>query len=110
AENLLRPVGYERGALSAAERDTLLDLAESSSERVRLRFLEQALEGPATAVRLARRSELAVHAAVGLDPERRERVVRLLVRKLQDEQTAAEVREACVHLGIGLGTGGVVFC
>jgi hypothetical protein len=134
AEHWMRPVGYDTKGLSPveldpfrdlagspserdrtkglspAEFDTFRDLASSPSERVRLRFLEKALEDPATAVRLGRRGKWAVQAVVGLDRQRHDRVVRLLLRKLQDEKTQGEVREACVLLGLALQTRDKDFC
>jgi serine/threonine protein kinase len=110
AENLMRPVGYAEGVLSLAELGAFRDLARSPSERVRVRFIDKALEGPETAVRLGRRAEVAAHAAVGLDRKRRDRVALILLHKWQDEHTPPEVRAACVQLGLALEVRDEAFC
>jgi hypothetical protein len=110
AESLMRPVGYDDRGLTSAELDTFRDLARSPSERVRLRFVEKALAGPETALRLGRRADVAAHSVVGLDRERRQRVLRLLSDKLHDAGTDREVRIACILLGVALETKDEALC
>jgi hypothetical protein len=109
-ENLLLPLGYEPGEPTPAELEALQLLAQSRSERVRLRFLEEGLRHPETAKRLGRRCALAVQATVGLSRERRDAVGRLLRSKLGDGTADRAVREACVLLGAALGTDDSAFC
>jgi tRNA A-37 threonylcarbamoyl transferase component Bud32 len=71
-------------SLSQPEAEALWRLAGTGSERVRLRFLEEALETEATASKVRHRARWFVHAAVGLDWKRRERAERLLVEGMQD--------------------------
>jgi len=108
AEGWLLHVGYEETP-TPAELAALRQLAETPNERVRLLFLEKALERPESAVRLRRRAELAAHAVVGLDRDREGRVVELLRAKLRDNAADAEVRVACVHFGLALQTKDEVF-
>jgi hypothetical protein len=110
AENLMLPLGYDRQLLTPAELEALHRLAESNSDRVRLRFLEKALARPDTAARLSRRSAVAVHGAVGLSQQRREVVVRLLLEHLRDNRTATDARLACVYMGVALELEDAAFC
>jgi tRNA A-37 threonylcarbamoyl transferase component Bud32 len=120
AENLLRSVGYDSGPLTPAELAAFHELAASPSERVRLRFLEKALERPGTAARLTRRSEItgqltrrseiAAHAVVGLDRQRKDQALDLLLRRLRDERAEPEVLRACVLLGAVLQPRDEPFC
>jgi tRNA A-37 threonylcarbamoyl transferase component Bud32 len=105
ASDLLLLVGYDKAGATPAELNAFHRLAEGPSDRVRLRFIETGLERPDTAVRLGRRGELAAQAAVGLDLRRKDQVARLLLHKLQDEQTDRDVREACLLVGVALGLG-----
>jgi hypothetical protein len=104
AESLLRPLGHSRSPVNSIELDALWDLARSpsDSDRVRVLFIEKALARPETAEQLKQRSELAVHAAVGLDPQRRQRVLELLLPLLRDKGQDWRKRETCVALGIAL--------
>src|SRR5262249_62398046 len=73
ARSLLRPLGHYEWGPNDIELEALWELAESPSDRVRLLFIENALQQPGTARQLRNRRELAVHAAVGLDPGQRHR-------------------------------------
>jgi hypothetical protein len=103
ARGWLRPVGPSRFDGNTFELDALWEVARSPRDRVRLRFLEEALAGRATAAQLDNRREWAVHAAVGLDPEKRRQAERLLRSKLQAPATAPEVRWVCARVGVALG-------
>jgi hypothetical protein len=100
AEGLLLAVGYP-GPPTPAERAALRRLAGSNSDHVRLRFIERALDDPEAAGRLGRRGETAAHAAVGLDPGRRDRVAALVQDRLHGSADR-RVQEACVRLGAAL--------
>jgi hypothetical protein len=102
AENLMRPVGLDRSSPGPFEREVLWKLATLSDTRVRLRFLERALADPDTAERLARRADVALTAALGLDPVRRKEASRLLLAPLAGPRTDPRIRRACVRLGMAL--------
>src|SRR5262249_11873987 len=79
-----------RGALTDPEIQALWELANSREERLRYRFVEEALRGPETTRQLMYRAEAALNAAVGLHGKRRFRVEQLLVKRLQDPTLTAE--------------------
>jgi predicted Ser/Thr protein kinase len=110
AENLLLPMGYDQQELTAADLRALRKLAEQPSERVRLRFMEMALADPESAARLGRRCDVRAHAAVGLDPGRRERVVAILHEALKRPDSSWRIQETCIHLGVALDTPDKPFC
>src|SRR5262249_10361102 len=59
--------------------------------------------------RLRNRAELAMHAAVGLDPDRRRRAEEVLLAVLRDDGADPEARAACVQAGVALGGWGPEF-
>jgi serine/threonine protein kinase len=96
ARSLLRPLGlidyvYSGGStqINNGELDALWELAESPRDRLHRLFLEIALQRPATTRQLRIRSELAIHAAVGLDLARRQRLEEMLLHRLKDETSEA---------------------
>jgi serine/threonine protein kinase len=105
ARSLLRPLGHHYGGpvVNDVELDALWELAESPSDRVRLLFVEQALQHPGTTRQLKNRRELAIHAAVGLDWALRRRVETLLLSKLRNDDEGLSVRIDCALVGISLG-------
>ncbi len=103
AMSLLRPIGRNPAAVDAVEAQTLEELAATTNERVRWRFLEQGLEDHRTARRLAARAGPVVQALAGLDIERKEAIGRLLTERLHDPEADIEVRKACVYMGLELG-------
>src|SRR5262249_25960949 len=89
ARSLLPPLGLnvrrgEAQFLTDPEIEALRELAESRSEWLGYRFVEEALRSPVTTRQLAKRAEPALSAAVGLEPGKRAWVERLLVERLQD--------------------------
>jgi tRNA A-37 threonylcarbamoyl transferase component Bud32 len=78
----LDPTGWER--LSQPEVEALWRLGGTANERLRLRFLEEALRTESAASRLRHRAAWCVHGAVGLDPRRRARAEQLLAEGLRD--------------------------
>jgi eukaryotic-like serine/threonine-protein kinase len=78
----LDPNGKE--GLGQPEAEALWGLASTANERLRLRFLEEALGTEITAGQLRQRAEPALTAAVGLDTRRRERTERILAAGMQD--------------------------
>jgi tRNA A-37 threonylcarbamoyl transferase component Bud32 len=109
ARSFLRPMGHSRDPVGAAELDALWDLAGTDSERVRLRFLTEALEHPETAVRLERRAAMAVLSTVGLDSQRRQRALQVLLAKLRTTEADPRVRQTCVCLAAVLGPDDEIF-
>jgi hypothetical protein len=92
ARSLLRPLGHQVGSVNDVELDALWELAESPSDRVRLLFVANALETEGKARQLGNREELALHAAVGLDRQRRQRVKEMMLSRLQDEPAGFALR------------------
>jgi hypothetical protein len=94
AGSLLRPLG-DASWVTESELDALWELA-ASSERVRVLFVKQALQRPPVTRRLRARADMAIHAAVGLDPARRRQVEEMLLARLGDPQSDFGVRADCV--------------
>jgi tRNA A-37 threonylcarbamoyl transferase component Bud32 len=85
ALSLLGPLDPKRSEnLSQPELEALWRLGSTSNERLRFRFLEEALRTEATAAQLRHGARWFVHAAVGLDPQRRARAEQLLVEGMRD--------------------------
>jgi serine/threonine protein kinase len=103
ARSLLRPLGHTTNPANDIlrptnpanniELDALWELADSLSDRVRLVFVENAVETEGKARQLRNRAELALHAAVGLDWEWRERVEGILLGRLRDDSASLALRE-----------------
>jgi tRNA A-37 threonylcarbamoyl transferase component Bud32 len=72
----LDPKGKQE--LNQPEIGALWELAGTNNERLRLRFLEEALRAETTARQLRHRAPWFVHGAVGLDSQRRARAEQLL--------------------------------
>jgi hypothetical protein len=89
ARSLVRPLNPDPPMpildnLGEPETEALWELAQNRGARLWLRFLEEATGTPFTARQLRARGESALVAAVGLDPERRGLVERLLAERLGD--------------------------
>jgi hypothetical protein len=87
--------------LSDLEIRPLWALAETAEEKLRLRFVEEAIRDPASAWQLRCRAGFALQAAVGLDARRREGVERLLREGLSGPGLAQEHR---VNLALTLAS------
>jgi serine/threonine protein kinase/tetratricopeptide (TPR) repeat protein len=112
ARSLLRPLGhyiYGDRATMDLEVEAVWELAESPSDRLRLLFIESALERPVTARQLRNRRQLAVHAAVGLDRGRRQRVEEMLLARLRDQEADPRIRPDAALVGASLGDQSPVF-
>jgi hypothetical protein len=103
ARSLLRALGNQGSIVNDTELEALWELAESSNPRVHQLFIESALARPFTTLQLRSRRELAVHAAVGLDPARRQRLEELLLQRLRDETADPKWRENCAWVALELG-------
>jgi serine/threonine protein kinase len=82
ARGLLRPLAGP-GPLNAQEVESLWELAASTGDGLRLRFVELALSDALLTRRLKDRAPFAFQAGVGLDPTRRARVERMLAQRLE---------------------------
>jgi tRNA A-37 threonylcarbamoyl transferase component Bud32 len=86
------------------EREALWRLAGLPNERVRIRFLTAALDGPEeTMTNLTRRARGIVRGAVGLDPGRRQAASDLVLDRLKEQRAVPLVRRAWLRLGCELG-------
>src|SRR5262249_25110244 len=93
ARSLLRPLGHTQSQVNDVELDALWELAESPSDRVRLLFVENAVETLGKARQLRHRAAWGLHAAVGLDRQRRERLEGILLTCLRDVSTSVALRQ-----------------
>jgi hypothetical protein len=104
ARGLLRPLGLHGSEpLTDPEIAVLWELAENRGERLGLRFVEEALREPMTTRQLKLRAEPALHAAVGLEPDRRAQAERLLVGRLQDPELSDGQRADVALVTVALG-------
>jgi serine/threonine protein kinase len=94
---LLRPVGFAEQA-EPAELRSFFDWSALPEGRLKLRALETAFEDPETAMRLARRSERAVQACVGLSPTRRTLAIKLCAARQRDMHADPRIRVAACRL------------
>jgi serine/threonine protein kinase len=103
ARSLLRPLARQPGPLTELEVESLWELAGSPGETLWKRFLEQALQDPATTRSLKIRAEPALHAAVGLSPKKRLEVEQLLVERMLDPKVADAHRGDLALIAVALG-------
>jgi serine/threonine protein kinase len=89
--------------LTEPEADALWELAGTREDALRVRFLQEALRGHVTTRQLKNRADLALHAAVGLDPRRREEAERMLLLSLQDSVLPEEQRTHVALILAALG-------
>ncbi len=106
ARSLLRPLGsqgLENHPLADPEIDALWELAENRGERLWFRFIEEGLRDPVSTRQLRIRAKVALHAATGLDLNRRARLEELLSAQLQskgmDESQRVDIARITVALG-----------
>jgi tRNA A-37 threonylcarbamoyl transferase component Bud32 len=92
--------------LSQPEAEALWRLAGTGNERLRLRFLDEALHTEMTAGLLRLRADWFVHAAVGTDPRRREQAERLLAEAMRDPDRPLCVRGESAWIGLDLSQPG----
>jgi serine/threonine protein kinase len=103
ARLLSRPLNPAGGdALSEFEAEALWELAEKPGERLWLRFVEEASRTPLAAGQLSGRAEPALIAAVGLDPEKRQRISRLLAERLQTPALSARYKVDLINSAVTL--------
>jgi hypothetical protein len=78
--------GRSPQTLSDPEIEALWELGGTAEEKLRLRFVAEAIRLPLTRRQLRSRAGFAIHAAVGLDARRREAVERMLVVRLSGKE------------------------
>ncbi|HVS36891.1 MAG TPA: serine/threonine-protein kinase, partial [Gemmataceae bacterium] len=100
----LDPKGAE--TLSQPEVEAAWRLAGTGNERLRFRFLEEALRTEGTASQLQVRAPWFVHAAVGLDSQRRERAEQLLAEAMRDPDRPLQLRGEIAWIGLELSERG----
>src|SRR5262249_41451193 len=85
ARSLVRPLDPEGSSrLNQPEIGALWELGGTEKERLRQRFLEEALRTEPTARQLRARAAWFVHGAGGLGPQRRERAERVLAEGMRN--------------------------
>jgi hypothetical protein len=86
ALSLIGPLDPKGGELlSQPEVEALWRLGVTTNERLRLRFLEEAMRSEAATSQLGNRARWCVHGAVGLDSERRVRALQMLTEGMRDD-------------------------
>ena len=108
ARSLVRPFDAlsERTGISqpkvtpftGTEVEALWELAEARDERLRMRFLDEAIRDPMPVRQLLARAEPALIAAVGLDSMRRDRAAKLLADRFLDAKLGTPAHRADVAL------------
>jgi serine/threonine protein kinase len=99
----LRPLGYNTNNVDPAEYVALAELSANESESIKLLFLEEALADGERAMRVARRADLVIQAAVGPSRKRREVALELCRRKQKDKDADPRVRLCACWLAAELG-------
>jgi hypothetical protein len=100
----LDPKGSD--TLNQPEIEAAWRLAGTGNERLRFRFLEEALRAEGTASQLRARAEWFIHAAVGLDPQRRERAERLLAEAMRDPHRPLRLRGEIAWIALAVSERG----
>jgi hypothetical protein len=99
----LRPLKARPGPLLAEEVASLDEVAGDRDGGQGVRFVAEGLRDPAATRQLKARAALALHAAVGLDPDGRAEVERLLVERLQEPGLTDEERADVALVAAALG-------
>ena len=107
AQSLVRPLDpngdlKNHETLSEPEHVALWELASLQGKPLGLRFLEEATLAPLTSRQLLSRSEPALVAAVGLDPQQRDRAAETLSSKLRDPKTPLAQRAGIALVALEL--------
>jgi hypothetical protein len=112
ARSLVRPIGppsdsrnlnSRSSPVGENELEAIWELAEITNDRIRLLVIEQALSRPGTLRQFTNRRHMAIHATVGLDRSRRQRVQELLIARLRNEHQDGQMVANCGMLAITLG-------
>jgi predicted Ser/Thr protein kinase/cell division protein FtsB len=104
ARSLLQPLALDETLpLTDVETPALAELATTRSESLGIRFVKEALRDRLTVRQLRIRAGIALHAAVGLDLDKRAAVERVLAERLQDLQGDDEQRARVAQIAAKLG-------
>jgi serine/threonine protein kinase len=106
-QSILRPIGYNRYELDPAELNSFIEWSALGDSRLQLRILEGAFDNPVTALRVARRAEYVIQAAIGLSPLRRAKAIALTSAKQRSTTTDPRTRIAACWLALELGSADV---
>ena len=90
--------GEGKPTLSPPELEALWELASSENESLRMRFLEEAIRNPLMFSQLRARSEPALIASLGLDPDRKSKTIEMLSRHLHDPGISLTTRASVAFL------------
>ena len=104
ARSFIRPLDPNPTATSLSEPEiqALWELVELTDDRVRIRFLDESASDPVAVRQLRARLGIATNAAIGLDPERREKMVQVMVRRLRDPSLPLAQRVDLALVGLEL--------
>ncbi len=102
-EGILRPIGFGTEP-NTAELRAFIDWSAIHDTELRHRVLETAFKDPSTALRLARRTERTIQAAVAMSPLRRKRALEFVSAKQLDLLADPKVRVAACWLAMELGS------
>ncbi|MGF1582285.1 MAG: protein kinase [Gemmataceae bacterium] len=104
ARGLIRPwaavqLGTEPPPMRNQEIDSLLELAQIPDEKLRFRVLAEALKDPKRTKQLRTRADPVFVANVGLDLERREKVRKLLITRLNQDLLEEQTIDVALVMG-----------
>ncbi len=97
---ILRPIGFDTGNLDDAELQSFIDWAALSDPRLKLGVLETALSDSATALRVARLSDRALQACIGVNPVLHRDVVELLSKLQNPANSDHQIQLAATRLAV----------
>lgn len=103
-QGIVRPIGYSEGSLETAELRSWVDWSALNDSRLQILGLELLFEDPELSLRVARRAERVIQAAVGLSPTRRAAALKLMSAKQRDRDADPRVRVAACWLALALGS------
>jgi hypothetical protein len=103
ARSLLRPLGLQFEEYTEPEVEALWELSQNRGGKVWKRFVEEGSREMLTSRQLRIRAECALHAAVGLEPGKREEIEHLLTERLQDPGLPDEQRVDLALVAVALG-------
>jgi hypothetical protein len=106
ARSLLRPLGansHGSAPLTLEEADVLWQLTQTPSPSLGLRLIEEAFRDPFNSHQLQARAGFALHAAIGLSPQKRAAVRALLLRFMRQPDRDPDQRRHAAALASAVG-------